>query len=438
MADTQIEEAARTWLQAKSIIKPQVAALVFTKWFDTLTAVTVYNSILILEAKDEVTRETLKTYYFDYLRQALAKVSPSILDVMLILPGQRGEFIKKQATVDVILNPSFTFDTFVVGNSNLFAHGAALAVAQKPGTVYNPLFLYGGVGLGKTHLMHAIGHEVLRNNPHAKVMYCSSESFTNEFIDALRLGKTLDFRLKYRYVDLLMIDDVQFLSNKQSTLEEFFNTFNELHSGGKQIVISSDRPPKELVAVDERLISRFEWGLVADIQEPDLETRMAILKNRAQMERIVISNDALQFIAERVQSNIRTLEGCLNRVVMFARLKHQPLDLELAREALKDLLPQQEKHEVSPSLIKETVAEYWGVTQDAMLSQRRDKEVVIPRQVAMYLCHEMLGLPYKRISQLFGKDDHTTAMNACERIQKAMAADPDFCQRVKDVQKRLQ
>lgn len=432
-----MEQCTDLWLQAKSAIKTQVAALVFTQWFEKLVPVTIQNSILVLESPDEVTRETLKTYYYDYLRQAVLRVNPKVLDVLLILPSQRGEFIKQRATADVMLNPMFTFDTFVVGNSNHFAHAAAQAVAESPGKVYNPLFLYGGVGLGKTHLMHAIGHAVRANNPQAKVMYVSSEAFTNEFIETLRLGKPVDFRLKYRYVDLLMIDDVQFLSNKQSTLEEFFNTFNELHSAGKQIVISSDRPPKELVSLEERLISRFEWGLIADIQEPDVETRIAILRNRALMENIDISNEVISYIAERVQSNIRTLEGCLNRVIAYARLKRRILDIDLTREALKELLPQEVRKEATPSVIKETVAEYWGVSLDAMLSQRRDKEVVVPRQICMYLCHELLGLPYKRISQLFGKDDHTTAMNACERVTKMMVEDAEFDRRVRDVSKRL-
>ena len=436
-----MEDLKKIWYDAREIIRPQLTAVTFHRWIDALDPVIVQNGILVLEAADEVVKNTITEYYSDHVRTAVQKAEPGILDVLLILPSQRRDFIKSASEEislnSLTLNPKYTFDTFVVGKSNNFAHAAAVAVVEAPGKAYNPLFLYGGVGLGKTHLMHAIGHAVREANPSARIVYVTSEMFTNDMIEAVRAGKNVEFRQRYRNVDLLMIDDIQFIAGKQAVQEEFFNTFNTLHNAGKQIVISSDRPPKEIKALEERLSSRFEWGLVADIQAPDLETRTAILRNRAQNEHVEVSDDIINFIAENIVDNIRKLEGSLNRVIAYARLKRLPITLNLAKEAMKDMLPQKKEIVVTPDRIKETVAEYYSVPMESLLSQRRDKEVVLPRQIAMYFCLKLLSLPYKRIATLFDRDDHTTAISACRKIEKMIEEDRGFADTIESIQTRI-
>ena len=428
------------WARAREEIRPQMTGLSFHAWIDSLVPLTFRNGVLVLEAPNPDILKTLKDFYFEMLFQAARQASPAVEDVLLVLPEDRDQYVVPDDAEPVnvyALNPKYTFDSFVVGSSNQFPHAAAQAVAQNPGTAYNPLFIYGGVGLGKTHLMHAIGHFINEENPAARVMYVTSETFTNELISAIQQDKRLEFRKRYRNVDILMIDDVQFISKSQATQEEFFNTFNTLHNANKQIVISSDRPPKEIAKLEERLCSRFQWGLITDIQPPDIETRIAILRNRARIDNIEVEDDVLQFIAEHVQSNIRELEGCLTRVVAYSRLRRRPLNLEVTADALKDLLPEVKKREVTPQLIKQTVAAFYSISVESMDSQRRDREVVMPRQIAMYLCHRMLSLPYKRIAFLFGRNDHTTAMSACDKIDKMIADDPHFASVIEDLKKRM-
>lgn len=436
-----MEEMKQLWTDAKSIIKKTIPEISFHKWFDPLSPVIIEHGILVLEAPDDVTKATITKYYMDNLKKGVQQAEPSILDVMIILPSQKKDFLQitssQKDQTDLMLNPKYTFETFVVGKSNNFAHAAAIAVAQEPGSAYNPLFIYGGVGLGKTHLMHAIGHAMKEKNPTSRIVYVTSEMFTNDLIEALRAGKNVEFRQKYRNVDLLMIDDVQFIANKQSVQEEFFNTFNTLHNLGKQIVISSDRPPKEIKPLEERLSSRFEWGLVADIQPPDRETRIAILKNRAMIENAEVSDDIILFIAEHIQNNIRQLEGSLTRVLAYSKLKNVPITMSLAQEALKDLLPEEKKIQITPDRIKNAVSSYYSVSVESLVSQRRDKEVVMPRQIAMYLCHTMLGLPYKRIAQLFERGDHTTAISACKKIAEMIDNDYSFSEEIKNIEKRI-
>ena len=437
----QMEDLKKMWAQAKEMIRPQISAVTFHRWIQALEPVIVQNGILVMEAPDEVIKNTVIEYYFDYVRTAVQKADPEIADILLTLPAQRKDFVRI-ASEDVSLNslklnPRYTFDTFVVGKSNNFAHAACLAVVEAPGKAYNPLFLYGGVGLGKTHLMHAIGHAVKDADPSARIVYVTSEMFTNDLIEALRAGKNVEFRQRYRNVDLLMIDDIQFIAGKQAVQEEFFNTFNTLHNAGKQIVISSDRPPKEIKALEERLSSRFEWGLVADIQVPDLETRTAILRNRAQNEHVEVDDEIINFIAENIVDNIRKLEGSLNRVVAYARLKRVPITLNLAKEAMVEMLPKKEQIEITPDRIKEVVSQYYSVPMESLLSQRRDKEVVMPRQIAMYFCHTMLSLPYKRISILFERNDHTTAISACNKIAQMIETDPAFKDTIGSIEIRI-
>ena len=435
-----MEQIKGIWALARENMRRDMSALSFNRWIDVLEPVTSQNGILVIQCPDAATKSTISEYYKDTVRMGVKQANTQIIDVMLILPDQRRDFDGSENTTTpsiYALNPRYTFDTFVVGNSNRIAHAAAQAVAKAPGHAYNPLFLYGGVGLGKTHLMHAIGHAVKENYPTARVLYVTSETFTNELIEAIRMGKNAEFRHRFRNVDLLMIDDVQFIANRQSVQEEFFNTFNTLHNAGKQIVISSDRPPKEIANLEERIRSRLEGGLITDVQEPDIETRIAILRNKAQQEGKAVDDSIIQFIAEHVPNNIRQLEGSLTKVFFYSNLKEEPITMALAREALKDLLPEDKKVDVNPTRIKEIVADYYHITLQSLMSQRRDKEVVVPRQIAMYLCHDMLSLPYKRIALLFDRSDHTTAISACDRIEKLMGEDQAFKRSLEDIRKKI-
>src|SRR5699024_5628103 len=310
-----------------------------------------------------------------------------------------------------MLNPKYTFDTFVVGAANRFAHAAALAVAEAPAKSYNPLFIYGGVGLGKTHLMHAIGHYVREYHPELKVIYLSSEKFTNEFINAIMDNKAENFRNKYRNVDILLVDDIQFLAGKESTQEEFFHTFNTLHEENKQIIISSDRPPKEIPTLEERLRSRFEWGLITDISPPDLETRTAILSKKAKAEGLQdIPNEVMLYIANQIDTNIRELEGALIRVIAYSSLINKDIDTPLAAEALKDIIPNNRPKKITVKLIQEYIGEKYQVTVNEFISKKRTKAIAFPRQIAMYLCRELTDMSLPKIGQDFGGRDHTTVI----------------------------
>ena len=329
------------------------------------------------------------------------------------------------ASRGLVLNPRFTFDTFVVGSSNQFAHAAARAVAESPSRAYNPLFLYGGVGLGKTHLMHAIAHEVLRCSPGTKVMYLSAERFLNELINALRFDRMHEFKQRYRELDVLLMDDVQFIAGKDSTQEEFFHTFNALHESQKQIVVTSDALPKEIPTLEERLRSRFEWGLIADIQPPNLEMKVAIIRKKAAADQIAVPNDVALFIAGSVKSNIRELEGRLNRVAAFSSLTGRPLTVELARETLKDILGTEETR-AQPAEILKTVAAHYGLRVSDMKAKSNAKPIAFPRQVAMYVCRKLTNLSYPEIGRLFNDKHHSTVMHSVEKIEKLVDDDPNF------------
>lgn len=327
--------------------------------------------------------------------------------------------LDQQVLQNANLNPRYTFDTFVVGANNNLAHAASLAVAESPGEIYNPLFIYGGVGLGKTHLMHSIAHFILKNNPKAKILYVTSEKFTNELIDAIRNKNnisTTEFREKYRTNDVLLIDDIQFIIGKESTQEEFFHTFNALYESKKQIIISSDKPPKEIETLEERLRSRFEWGLTVDIQSPDYETRMAILRKKEELEGYNIDNEVIKYIATNVKSNIRELEGALTKIVALSKLNKREITIELAEEALKDLISPNESKEVTPELIIQVVSDHYGITSLDISSQKRNKEIVYPRQIVMYLCRNMTEAPLQAIGKYLGGRDHTTIIHGSEKI----------------------
>ena len=347
------------------------------------------------------------------------------------------------------LNPKYTFDTFVVGGNNNFAHAASLAVAESPGEVYNPLFLYGGVGLGKTHLMHSIAHFILDKNPKKKVLYVTSETFTNELIDALRNGKTagnesamLNFRDKYRNIDVLLIDDIQFIIGKESTQEEFFHTFNHLHTLGKQIIISSDKPPKDIETLESRLRTRFEWGLIADISSPDYETRMAILQKKIELdhlEKYNIKNDVLDYIAANVKSNIRELEGSLNKLIALYKLNNNnnPIDIALAAEALKDTISSDNRREVTPELILDIVADHFGITVADLKSKKRDSEIAVPRQICMYLMRTMTDTALKGIGAVLGGKDHSTVKYGVEKIAKDIESDEMMANTINIIKKKI-
>ena len=347
------------------------------------------------------------------------------------------------------LNPKYTFDTFVVGGNNNFAHAASLAVAESPGEVYNPLFLYGGVGLGKTHLMHSIAHFILDKNPKKKVLYVTSETFTNELIDALRNGKTagnesamLNFRDKYRNIDVLLIDDIQFIIGKESTQEEFFHTFNHLHTLGKQIIISSDKPPKDIETLESSLRTRFEWGLIADISSPDYETRMAILQKKIELdhlEKYNIKNDVLDYIAANVKSNIRELEGSLNKLIALYKLNNNnnPIDIALAAEALKDIISSDNRREVTPELILDIVADHFGITVADLKSKKRDSEIAVPRQICMYLMRTMTDTALKGIGAVLGGKDHSTVKYGVEKIAKDIESDEMMANTINIIKKKI-
>ena len=356
-------------------------------------------------------------------------------------PAEAPQDVSPEALQNANLNPKYTFDTFVVGANNNLAHAASLAVAESPGEVYNPLFIYGGVGLGKTHLMHSIAHFILKNNPKAKILYVTSEKFTNELIDAIRNKNnttTTEFREKYRNNDVLLIDDIQFITGKESTQEEFFHTFNTLYESKKQIIISSDKPPKEIETLEERLRSRFEWGLTVDIQSPDYETRMAILRKKEEMEGYNIDNEVIKYIATNIKSNIRELEGALTKIVALSKLgTNRDITIELAEEALKDLISPNAAREVTPESIMQVVCDHFGITQLDIASQKRSRDIVIPRQIVMYLCRDMTDTPLQTIGKYMGGRDHTTIIHGAEKIAHDMEKNESLRSTVEILKKKI-
>lgn len=341
------------------------------------------------------------------------------------------------AVMNANLNPKYTFETFVVGSNNSFAHAAALAVAESPGTQYNPLFIYGGVGLGKTHLMQSIAHFILKKNKNMKVLYVTSEKFTNELIEALRTKKTMDFKEKYRNIDVLLIDDIQFIIGKESTQEEFFHTFNVLYENGKQVVISSDKPPKDFTNLEDRLRSRFSVGLPVDISSPDYETRMAILRKKQETENIKIPDEIMKYIATNVNSNIRALEGALNKVVAYSKLSNNPMTLETAEEILKDLINDHKENAVTIPYIIEVISDHFGFQVEELTSQKRNKEIAYPRQIAMYLCRKMTDFSLQQIGKELGNRDHTTIRHGIEKITDDLKTNPSLQQTIDTLKKKI-
>ena len=338
----------------------------------------------------------------------------------------------------ILLNPKYRFENFVVGSNNRFAHAAALAVAEAPAEAYNPLFIYGGSGLGKTHLVHAIGHYVLEQHRGKKLLYITSENFTNELISAIQQNKTVEFRKRIRNVDILMVDDIQFIAGRESTQEEFFHTFNELHTAGKQIILTSDRPPQEIARLEERLSSRFAWGLTADIKKPDLDTRIAILRYKAHQENENVPDEVLQLIAENVDSNIRELEGSLTNLVSYAHLVRQEITLDLCHEALRDILEKRKSHAVTDRIIIQTVADYYGIDVDDLIGPSRRRDLAVPRQIAMYLTREMTTMSLPKIGMAFGNRDHTTVIHSCATVSDNIRNNSSMANVVQDLRTMIQ
>ena len=430
------------WDKAKALLREELANVSYTTWIDQpLKPVYVIDDKLALEVISEFTEKTIRARYLSIITEAVSQAAGRELTVELMNVKERIEWQERQRKEEQpslngvnTFNPKSTFDTFVVGSSNRFAHAASLAVAEEPGRAYNPLFLYGGVGLGKTHLMHAIGHFIQEHFPSMRMLYLPSEMFTNELISAIKNNKNVEFRNRFRNVDVLMIDDIQFIAGRDSTQEEFFHTFNALHSAEKQIIISSDKPPREIARLEERLRSRFEWGLIADIQKPDFDTRIAILRKKAENEGIEISNDMLELIAGRIESNIRELEGSLTRVSAYAKLNRCAIDEEVIAHALHDIAVVRDPKRITPDLIIDSVAEYYSLSPELLRGDSRKKEIAQARHVAVYLTREMTGLSLPRIGDAFSRD-HSTIINSCEKVAKLMETAPDIRNAVADLKK---
>ena len=429
--------------KAKELLKKEMTEISYSTWIQNLEIKEITNDEIIFHVESVFQKELLETRYYDLLRNVFKFITNKSYKILIELDENSTESKDTRPNLDnkfgysnTSLNPRYTFDTFVVGNNNRLAHAAALAVTEALGAAYNPLFLYGGVGLGKTHLMHSIGNEILKNNKNAKVLYVTSEKFTNELINAIKDNTNEKFRNKYRNIDLLLIDDIQFIAKKDAVQEEFFHTFNTLYESGKQIVISSDKPPRDIQLLEDRLKSRFEWGLIADISNPDYETRLAILRKKADMDHIVIDDEILSNIASKVDSNIRELEGALNKIVAHASLANIPITLEMAEESINDIITKKERV-ISIEYIQEVVAKYFGIDIKDMKSSKKSNDIVFPRQIAMYLCRNIANASFPKIGDEFGKRDHTTVMHAVKKIEKEIKSNQNTKLIVDNVKKNL-
>ncbi|SDK77239.1 chromosomal replication initiator protein DnaA [Lacicoccus qingdaonensis] len=436
------------WQKTLDAIQSEIPITSFKTWFNDTTMIHLDNKVAVIKAETEFQRDWLENHYSDLIQKKIYEsigeqpaiqitIHDEVQDNEKPAPESEVKDAFPQTHVPAQLNMNNTFETFVIGSGNRFSHAASLAVAEAPAKAYNPLFIYGGVGLGKTHLMHAIGHYVLEHKPNAKVTYLSSEKFTNEFINSIRDNKTEEFRNKYRNADVLLIDDIQFLAGKESTQEEFFHTFNALHEDNKQIVISSDRTPKEIPTLEDRLRSRFEWGLITDITPPDLETRIAILRKKCEEENVEIPNEAMIYIASNIQTNIRELEGALTRVAAYSKLSNQPMTSDTVAEALKDIVSQKKPKKITIQDIQEIVASYYGVQIEEFASKKRTKSIAFPRHVAMYLSRELTDNSLPKIGEVFGGRDHTTVIHAHEKISKLVTEDALFKDELEEIEKKL-
>ncbi len=452
----------KVWAAVLGEMQLGVTKANFETWFKDTTVLSEEDDVYCVAVPNAFAREWLENKYRPQVRTALQHIVGRTVDVRFLTtptvgasprateagprPGIPAAQLpasphtpaeRREMPVSAVLNPRYAFSTFVVGSNNRLAHAAALSVAERPGHSYNPLFVYGGSGLGKTHLMHAIGNAVMSRHPRKRVVYATSEKFTNEFINSIRTQKAEEFRERYRRIDVLLIDDIQFIAGKEGTQDEFFHTFNAIHEEGKQIVLSSDRPPKAIASLEERLRSRFEWGLIADISPPDLETRIAILRAKAEAQNVAVPPPVIDYLAQRIVSNIRELEGALTRVVAYATLNAVPVTTELAQQMLQHILQSPRRQTLSPEKIVEIVARYYQVPVDQLRGKARDKQIVLPRQVAMYLMREETEAPLLRIGAALGGRDHSTVLHGCDKIEREMQESDDFRREVSSLREML-
>lgn len=445
----------KLWENTLNIIKGEMSEVSFNTWIKSCEPISISSNTIKISVPNVFTQDILEKRYKDLVINSIYSACSKQYNVEFLTESEIQEANSDKPTdsseqnhkdsmsitvsdeMSSTLNPKYTFDSFVIGNSNRFAHAASLAVAESPAKAYNPLFIYGGVGLGKTHLMHAIGHYILQGNPNAKVVYVSSEKFTNELINSIKDDKNEEFRTKYRSVDVLLIDDIQFIAGKERTQEEFFHTFNTLHDANKQIILSSDRPPKEIPTLEDRLRSRFEWGLIADIQAPDFETRMAILKKKADVEKLNVPNEVMVYIATKIKSNIRELEGALIRIVAYSSLTNREITVDLATEALKDIISNKQNKNITIDLIQDVIAAYFNLRVEDLKSQRRTRNIAYPRQIAMYLSRKLTDMSLPKIGEEFGGRDHTTVIHAYEKISESLNKDESLEHTINDITKKL-
>lgn len=445
-----MENIEDLWNAALEKIEKKISKPSFDTWLKNTKAEQLIEDTLIINVPNEFARDWLEGRYTKLIADILYNLTGAQLTTKFIIPDtsapeeKQNQIQKPISSKDdnyhsprTMLNPKYTFDTFVIGAGNRFAHAASLAVAEAPAKAYNPLFIYGGVGLGKTHLMHAVGHYIQEHNPDAKVLYLTSEKFTNEFINAIMDNKAGTFRSKYRNVDILLIDDIQFLAGKEQTQEEFFHTFNTLHEENKQIIISSDRAPKEIPTLEDRLRSRFEWGLITDIAPPDLETRIAILNKKAKAERLDIPNEAMLYIANQIDTNIRELEGALIRVVAYSSLINQDIDAALAADALVDIIPSRKPKEITVQTIQEIISKKYHIKLEDFAAKKRTRSIAFPRQIAMYLSRQLTDLSLPKIGEEFGGRDHTTVIHAHDKISDMIKKDKSFANDIEDIKNQL-
>lgn len=438
-------ELEQIWEEALKMIEEETSPVSFATWIQPIVPCGIIGNKIILQVKESFLKEIIEKRHLPLIRTAIKMVTKNEYDIMITTEEEQNAgnlhnlAAEKPAENELArnLNPKYVFDSFVVGNSNRMAHAASLAVAESPAQAYNPLFLYGNSGLGKTHLMHSIGHFILDRNPQAKVLYVTSETFTNELINSIQNNKNEEFRNKYRNIDVLMIDDIQFISKKEGTQEEFFHTFNALYESNKQIIISSDRPPKEIKTLEDRLRSRFEWGLIADVQPPDYETRIAILKKKAERDNLTVPDDVMAYIAKNIASNIRELEGALTRIVAFATLTNQNISIALAENSLKDIFSENSATPLTPELIQQVVAEYYNIRVEDIQGSKKPKNIAFPRQVSMYLCRKLLDISLPKIGESFGGRDHTTVIYAISKIEKQLESDEGLQKTVHALEKEI-
>ena len=443
-----MEQTNQIWEEAMSIIKEEIFDVSYETWFKPILPCGIEGNSFVLQVKDTLAKDILVKKHLPVIRNAIKFVTKTDYDIVILtekeqkagglqtLQEQRSVGGKK-ASNDRNLNPKYIFDSFVVGSSNRMAHAASLAVAESPAQAYNPLFLYGNSGLGKTHLMHSVGHFILDNNPNAKVLYVTCETFMNELINSIKNINQEEFRNKYRNIDVLLIDDIQFISKKEGTQEEFFHTFNALYESNKQIIISSDRPPKEIKTLEDRLRTRFEWGLIADIQPPDYETRIAILRKKAERDNLTVPDDVMAYIAKNIASNIRELEGALTRIIAFATLTNQDISISLAETSLKDIFSEHTSAPLTPNLIQQIVAEHYNIRVEDIQGSKKPKAIAFPRQVSMYLCRKLLDISLPKIGDSFGGRDHTTVIHAISKIEKQLETDADLQKTILQLEKEI-